>query len=375
MCVIEDAERALSKAKINLLIGKQKSAFLATLVFGLKTEISNEFPTAATDGTTLHLNPVFFLNLSADEQITLVAHEAYHVALSHVLRLGSRDMKLWNIATDFAINLILNDAGFKPIAGWLLDKKYQGKTADQIYDDLLKNTKEIPAPNHLIQPKDGAGKPVDDQITKAKIDKLIAKAATQSKMAGEKFGDMAGDLQRAISEAVNPKLDWQTLLMNYMSQFQKNDYSYRRPNKKYLPDFYMPTLYSEALGKIGIAFDASASVSDEDFAIFKSEVDKIQMMLQPESIDLISFDTQVQSHHVLSQGESINNIEFMGYGGTSLRPVFEHFAKVQPEVLIVFSDLDCRPWTEEPEYPVLWIAVGHYRKPEIQFGTLIEYEK
>lgn len=373
---IENAELALSKAKINLLIGKNKSAFIATIVYGLKTIITDEVPTAATNGIDLLINPDFFCGLSAEEQITLVAHEAYHVALSHVLRLGDKDMKVWNIAADFAINLMLKKAGFRAIKGWLCDDQYADMGADEIYQKLMQSAKPLPeAPDHLRKPTDESGNPVDEAIAKQKIDKLIAKAATQAKMSGEKFGDMPGDLQRAIDAILNPKLDWRTILMNHLSNIAKEDYSYRRPNKRFMPDYYLPSLYSESLGSIGVAFDASASVSDEDFAIFKGEVALIESMMQPECIDVISFDTKIQSRHVLKRGESINGIEFKGYGGTSLKPVFKHFNKNKPEVLIVFSDLECTQWTEQPDYPVIWILVGHYSVPQVHFGTLIEYVK
>lgn len=373
---IEKAELALSKAKTNLIIGSRKSPFLATLVFGLKTEVTDAISTACTDGTHLLVNPAFFNSLDSDQQITLLAHEAYHVALSHILRLGDRDPKLWNIATDYVINLMLHKAKFKDIPQGLLDHQYDNMSADEVYAKLLKNPPKVPAPDHMMQPKDANGNPEDPQITKAKIDKLIVKAATHAKLAGEKaLGDLPSDMQRAIEEALNPKLDWRTILMNHMSSFKKEDYSYRRPNKKYLPDFYMPTLYSESLGSIGVAFDASGSVSDEDFNLFKSEVDLIRNMLNPESVDLISFDTKLQTRHVITSDMPIKDLEFGGYGGTSLAPVFEHFNKNKPEVLIVFSDLECRQWTEEPDYPVIWILVGHYKVPTVHFGTLIEYIK
>lgn len=373
---VQDAELALSKAKINLLIGKNKSAFIATIVYGLKTIITEDVPTAATNGTDLFLNPDFFLSLNPNEQLTLVAHEAYHVALSHVLRLGDKNMKVWNIATDFAINLMLKKAGFTAIRGWLCDDQYEDMGADEIYQQLLQNAEKLPeAPDHLRKPTDEKGNVVDEAIAKQKLDKLVAKAATQAKMAGENFGNMPGDLQRAIDAILNPKLDWRTILMNYLSSLAKEDYSYRRPNKRFMPDYYLPSLHSESLGSIGVAFDASASVSDEDFAIFKGEVALIESMMQPEAIDVISFDTQLQSRHLLKRGESINDIEFRGYGGTSLRPVFNHFNKNKPEVLIVFSDLECTQWTEQPDYPVIWILVGHYAVPKVHFGTLIEYVK
>jgi len=66
----------------------------------------------------------------------------------HMSRRGNRNPKLWNYATDYAINPILNseaDANF----AWpknpdgsrmgLFEEKYEGMRAEDIYDDLLQD--------------------------------------------------------------------------------------------------------------------------------------------------------------------------------------------------------------------------------------------
>lgn len=378
MSDVSNTEQTLSKVKIQFLIGaKTKSAFLATLLFGLKTEIGNACKTAATDGLTLFVNPSFFNKLPFPQQITLVAHEVYHVAFKHMLRLGNKQMRLWNIACDHVINLMLKKAGFTPIANWYCDSKYDGWSADEVYNDLIQNPPPVlpEEPDHLIKPSSDSNlRESSEEAITHQIDKLIAKAAVQSKMAKE-YGNLPSDIQRVIEDITNPKLPWNTLLLNYVSTLSKNDYSYRKPNRKYLPDFYMPTLYSESLGALGIAFDASCSVTDEDFAIFKGESLLIEQLMNPSHVEVVSFDTKIQSRHILERGDSIADLEFKGRGGTSLRPVFEHFNKNPPELLIVFSDLECTPWVEPPPYPVIWVLVGHRTIPKVYFGTLIEYVK
>ena len=162
--------------------------------------------------------------------------------------------------------------------------------------------------------------------------------------------------------------------MNYVSTFAKNDYSYRKFNKRFLPDFYMPTLYSEAVGEIAAAFDASASVSDEDFRVMLGQVKQIQQLLSPEKTRLVTFDTQIQNEYILTN-KPLNKLKFNGRGGTDVQCVFDHFDKIQPKVLIVFSDMDFYMPKTKPKYPVIWIGVGVYRKNiTVPFGKYIEIQ-
>src|SRR5206468_2698134 len=69
--------------------------------------------TVAVDGRELRYNPWFVTDLQTEELVGVLAHEAMHCALAHMSRRGTRDLVLWNIACDLAINPLLLDAGIK----------------------------------------------------------------------------------------------------------------------------------------------------------------------------------------------------------------------------------------------------------------------
>lgn len=61
---------------------------------------------------TLGYNPDFFRSLSPDERQGVICHELYHLIFSHVTKrtvADTRMQKLWNVATDLAINSIIGD--------------------------------------------------------------------------------------------------------------------------------------------------------------------------------------------------------------------------------------------------------------------------
>jgi len=162
------------------------------------------------------------------------------------------------------------------------------------------------------------------------------------------------------------------ILQEFFNVLAKEDYSFNRPNRRFLPDCYLPSLYSEGMGTIACAVDTSGSVSDHDFMAFATEMDYIKETLLPESMYVIDFDTQVNSIYQISDCDTVRQLQFKGRGGTDLRPVFEHFENKPPQVLVVFSDLECDPIEHKPSYPVIWIRTpGHGHTPT--FGKLVEF--
>ena len=92
----------------------------------------------------------------------------------------------------------------------------------------------------------------------------------------------------------------------------------------------------------------------------------------PEEMYVVDFDTKINNVHKIVDDMSLKTMAFTGRGGTDLRPVFEHFKKTPPQVLVVFSDLECHEIAEKPDYPVLWIRTpGNGHTPT--FGRLIEF--
>ena len=90
----------------------------------------------ATDGVSLYYNPDFVETLNAATLAGTLAHEVMHPALHHHVRRSGRDPKRWNIACDYAINPLLVDAGLNLPEGVLLDNRFRGMSAEQIYNLL-----------------------------------------------------------------------------------------------------------------------------------------------------------------------------------------------------------------------------------------------
>ena len=68
-----------------------------------------------------------------------------HPALHHHVRRSGRDPKRWNVACDYAINPLFVDAGLTLPEGVLLDNRFRGMSAEQIYNLLESEAEQTPA--------------------------------------------------------------------------------------------------------------------------------------------------------------------------------------------------------------------------------------
>src|SRR5580693_1572928 len=135
------------KTPTSLRVQKARTAlvldhpFFGSLLFRLKGRECRSIQTMATDGVSLFYNPGFVETLNAATLAGTLAHEVMHPALHHHVRRSGRDPKLWNVACDFAINPLLVDAGLSLPDGVLIDNRFRGMSAEQIYNILESQSK------------------------------------------------------------------------------------------------------------------------------------------------------------------------------------------------------------------------------------------
>src|ERR1700692_3037329 len=138
------AER-IRKARTSLILDHP---FFGSLLFRLKGRECRSIPTMATDGVSLFFNPEFVETLNSATLAGTLAHEFMHPALHHHVRRSGRDPKRWNVACDFAINPLLVDAGLSLPDGILLDNRFRGMSAEQIYNLLESESETEQDPGH-----------------------------------------------------------------------------------------------------------------------------------------------------------------------------------------------------------------------------------
>ncbi|MCK9513677.1 MAG: VWA-like domain-containing protein [Pigmentiphaga sp.] len=347
------------------------SPFFGALALRLKLQEDATCKTAWTDGAAIGYNPDFVASLSASELAGLLAHEVMHVAAGHPWRRDGRDAKRWNIACDYAINGELAAAGFQLPAGALLDSQYTGKAAEWIYDRLPASEDG----NGAGSGSGGAGEPAGEVRDApapedgAPSEEEWRQAVQQAANVAKARGNLPDSLDRFAKAAAAPAVDWKSVLARFAQESAKADYSWSRPNSRYLPrGLYLPALRSVAMGRIAVAVDTSGSVDDVLLAQFSAEISAIAAELAPEAIDVLYCDRRINRRETFEAGEPVK-LSACGGGGTDFRPVFEALeGEDAPACLVYLTDLDGPFPASAPDYPVLWAATSHDVAP---FGETV----
>lgn len=346
----------LTRARVQLLL---KHPFFGTLALHLTPVETQSVATAAVDGTHLFFHPEWIATLTDAELLFVTAHEVLHCVLDHLARVGGRDHELFNVACDYAVNLLLTDAGLTMPSCGLWDERFRGLSAEQIYKLLVKEggCGSLRALDKIL-PLAGqngygsAGRAVSAEQMSTVWRRRTVQAATQARQAGT----LPGDLSQIIDGLQEARLDWRTLLRRFLDPLARSDYRMLPPNRRHLyRGWYLPSLWGE-YAHLVIALDTSGSVDDEQVRVFLSEVQGAMMQIADYRIDLVQCDAMIQRHQVYGPGEPLTTT-VRGRGGTDFRPVFDwvEAQNLTPHALVYLTDGYGAFPVEPPPYPALWL--------------------
>jgi predicted metal-dependent peptidase len=358
------ARDKLVKSRVAMLL---KYPFWGPLAARLKLEEVEWCKTIATDGRKFYYNADFVSKLSDGEMIFGFGHELGHIIFDHMTRRGDREPQVWNMAGDYVINnmLIRESVGTAittiPI---LADRKYEGKTADEVYDDLMANATVIKMTldDHLDMEGEGDGddeegdgqggdkvgkkgkpkfKKLSEEERKALRDEWREAVIQASKNAGA--GNVPLDIQRLVKDITAPVMDLKDLLRIQFSGSVKSDYTWMRPNRKaWHTGAVLPgQLPGEELD-IVVALDASGSIDEGMLSDFLGMVQGALDQFTSYKVRIITFDTDVYNEDTFTgdDGRSMGEYDIQGGGGTSFECVWQWMKDndVQPHQLVMFTD-------------------------------------
>lgn len=378
-------DKELDRVKTKVFLNKN-SAFLGALLCTLNFSWTSDIKTAETNGVSIRWNPYWFLKLPVATRETVLLHELWHVAFLHMLRCGMRNPFIWNFACDIVINNMLRNEGhsFEGTKPWL-EPRYGTKPAEEIYDDLYQIG--IDALKGIYGDKmwghedteDGGSDLTDlvqpeDELATHPIINNVVQAQTAATMGGMTAGSLPGEIETILKRFLNPKLPWEQILFNFFNEKAKQDFSWKRPNRRYR-DIYLPSLQDEdgGLDHLQYYLDVSGSVSDAEVIRFNSEVKYIKDHFNPKKLSLILFDTIIQKEYDFLEDDPFEEVVVVGRGGTSLVPVREKIIKEMPQAVIIFSDLQCTPMEDFPpgvQIPVIWVCINNPKVNTPSFGTI-----
>ena len=361
-------EQRIKKGHIALMKHPETALWSGVMMMGQTSVIDDAGVTAYTDGVNKKYGRAFLQAVCKEQSEVngLILHENLHIGLRHMIHsidLFKEDRQLANMAADYVVNDIIMNIKDKSLVklpeGGCYDPKYHNMNMREVYR-LLKQDKDgrgkdgdsgegetqgegnggYKFDDHDI---DGEGSsqgmtPEAAKAMDARIDRAIREGALLA-------GRLGIDLPRAITDLLEPKINWREVLREFVSAACKgrDEYTWRKFNRRVIAnDIYLPTVENETIGEIIVAIDTSGSIGEKELNEFASELVSICESVTPETVRVLWWDTMVHGEQIFT--DNYANIGAMlkpkGGGGTRVSCVSEYLNKnkVNAECVMVFTD-------------------------------------
>lgn len=379
-------QQRIERAKVSM-IRDTRFAYLAGIFMLGKTEVTDEVPTAQTNGRDVLFNPEFVDKLTDAELRGLIYHEyGGHIMMRHMSvyqNLYEQDPKRANMACDYVVNQAIvdyNDNMFIALpAGGLQDNKYRGMDSKQVFDLLSPQENQCDGGSGSEQGDtsmdhhdwEGA-KQLSEQEQRI-LDRDIEQAVRQSVMASKLMGHA---VDRHIEDWLAPQVDWREALRDFIvTACSGSDYTtYRKPRRRMMTHgIYMATPMSDTVHDIVLAVDTSLSIGQHEINKFLAEVVGVCDAVKPERVHLLYWGTQVAQHETYTPDTYASLKESTkpkSGGGTDVNCVVQYMQEmgIEPTCAVVLTDGylagDWGQWV----CPVLW-AITSTRIAEV--GTTL----
>ena len=410
---IDELKTKLKRAHLRLMKHPETCLYAGTVLMGESSVVFDANVTAYTDGFNKRYGAAFIEPLNELELTGLVFHENLHVVLKHIPRhldLIKENQKLANAAMDYVDNDIIMSLEDKTLCklpeGGLYDPRFHNWSVREVWDYLKTGqTKNQPQP-----PQQGQGQPQQSNpLPQGKPEKIKdSQEREQLKIGDEKFdlegfdehdetaagamddeqakklsddideglrhgallaGRFGTKVPRAITDMLEPKVNWKQVLRDFISNSTKgkDEYTWRRFNRRRVADdIFMPSTEDETVGEIVIAIDTSGSIGGPELAEFTGELASICTMCEPERVRVLWWDTKVHGEQIFKGNyENIAKmLKPVGGGGTRVSCVSEHINKnkIKADCVLVFTDGYVESGsTWNVPYPTLWLVTSNSR--------------
>jgi predicted metal-dependent peptidase len=142
-----------------------------------------------------------------------------------------------------------------------------------------------------------------------------------------------------------------------------DEFTYSRLNRRRLVDeLFLPSPYSETVGRMVFAIDTSGSINNEQISRVAARISNLCELYPPESVVVLWWDTKVHAEQQFEQQDYANIAKLLkpvGGGGTRVSCVSQYMNErnIDADGVIVFTDGHVEhdvKW--EVACPTLWLV-------------------
>ena len=388
--------------------------FFAAISRRIDKRATNAIPTAGvmvnpdTAQFEMLYNPEFFEGLTDAERADVLKHEFYHITFLHVTDRMPEGVnpKLWNVATDLAINSHLHNLPKGGLIPGELGTPFADLPRGMSAEWYLASLPEIFKQKKQDQPQgdqsgagtaqsNGVGKPSSDEsqeendenqeektgesgdgipdslddhsgwgktsqevkdMAKERLKDIVRKAADECAR-NQSWGSVGGSTREKIMKVFETKIDWKKVLRFFVKASQKanRSSSIKRINRRYA--YIHPGRKANRVARVAISIDQSGSVDNKMLAKFFSELNKLAEIAE---FTVVPFDTRVDEDkvYVWKKGQR-KQWERVLCGGTNFDAPTAYVNERNFDGHIILTDLEApkpkaskcqRMWMTTPEH-------------------------
>ena len=386
-------ETRVKKAHIALMKHPETALYSGVMLMGKSTVVDEGCPTAYTDGVNKVYGRKFLEGVDTEPKVRgLVLHENLHVALKQLPRgkdMFDENQRMANIAADFVVNGIIenikgtvNGSSERIVDlpdGGVFDPMFDNWSMREVYNYLKKHCKSggkgkgqggkgggqgsVPSGDGN-EDGDGEGDTItingktydlsnSDQhdlgnlkdLTHEQVKEINDAIDRALREGGMLAGRMGAKVPRAISDLLEPKVDWRYEMRDFVTSAikGKDEFTWRKLNKRNLVnDILSPSVENETIGELVVSIDTSGSIGSEQITEFATELVSICELCSPDKVRVLWWDTDVHGEQVF-EGDYANIAQLLkpqGGGGTHVSCVNHYIneQKINAECVIVFTD-------------------------------------
>lgn len=394
-------QKIVEEAMVDLCLDFEIIGYMALNIGGVKV-VGNEHPAVGwTDYKSICVNALYAdsYNLNKEHIKFLIAHEVFHILILTRSRRDERDPELWNQASDFAINqLLIEDEEVingKTVGQFIefgcYDKKYRNMSAEEIYDQLVKEQDQMKQMMNDMMNGEGNNSSDSDQnqqgegnqdsnqeqanggeeesqdggqgqggkfkldehldLDDPKIQEDLREATLRVQQILDQAaaqGKLSSGMKRLINQLPKVKENWRHNLEKYIKSFKKAESTWKRPNKRYsAAGFYLPTRYDTPELNVAIGIDTSGSINEDILAKFYGHLMKIMKSFKTFQVQIFCWSTVAHegTYRKLNEKnyQNFNPLDegyLESFGGTIAQSAFDYVKslKDKPDVFIMFTD-------------------------------------
>jgi len=361
----------ISDFKAELMI---KIPFWGDILSHVDVVENNRLETAGTNGKVIYYNSDFLRSLKKGQRNYIILHELFHIVLLHFKRQPNKDEEIWNVASDYVVNGMLdglaqcvNDYGLfkgiqlmRPPCGCFLDV-YDDQSVEEIYNIIYADNRKKHGIRVLLLRNRYDSlfeKPEKTRLSAGDFDLVIELSEEEERQLEKEINDIVNNALKNWSKDPSAaivsrqirilkhakRMPWKRILKRLLAESEVEETTYDHPERKYLHmELILPGAGAESirskLDKVWAFIDTSGSIGADEMNNFVSQLYDICRQFDS-TMNIGFWDTQMHEVYLNVSREGLGKCETSYSGGTDVEAVYDYLdkEKIDPKVVMILTD-------------------------------------